>query len=90
MLSCLLGLFVLQQDFSPNALPYIMAQQGAKLAEQLRSNQSLTDFRYNITALAEHGSHLLTMVKGKPSTNKLVQELLTNITSVVNMSVSFL
>ena len=90
VLYCLLWLFVLQQGVSPNALPYIMAQQGAKLAEQLRNNQTLTDFRNNITALAQHGSDLLTIIMGQPNDDKLVQELVTNITSLVNMSVSSL
>ncbi|XP_062520464.1 uncharacterized protein LOC134195456 [Corticium candelabrum] len=70
--------------FSPSALPFIMAQQSAKLVAQIRDHQqrdkTLTEIKSNITAIGQHGSVLLNLVRTKPNEeDQIVSELVASI-----------
>lgn len=69
-----------------------MAQKSANLVGQIRNHdQTLTEIKNNITAIGQHGSVLLNLLKEEPSEDdELVTELVASINLLSNMSVSFI
>ena len=69
-----------------------MAQQSAKLVAQIRDHQqrdkTLTEIKSNITAIGQHGSVLLNLVRTKPNEeDQIVSELVASINLLSKMSV---